>query len=58
MKLRRRDFLGYLAAPLLRGQGVASRNTQASPRPKPSGLPFLASDFGTLKELLSRNARA
>jgi enediyne biosynthesis protein E4 len=40
--LRRRDFLGVLAAPLLRGQGVASRNIQASPRPKPSGLPFLA----------------
>ncbi len=42
MKLRRREFFGILAAPLLRGQGVASRNIKASPRPKPSGIPFLA----------------
>ena len=42
MRLRRREFLGLLSAPLLRGQGVASRNVQASPRPKPSGLPFKA----------------
>lgn len=43
MKLRRRDFLGVIAAaPLLHGQGVASRNVPATPRPKPSGLPFLA----------------
>jgi enediyne biosynthesis protein E4 len=40
--LPRREFLGFLVAPLLRGQGVASRNIRASPRPKPSGLPFLA----------------
>jgi enediyne biosynthesis protein E4 len=42
MRSCRREFLGFLVAPLLRGQGVASRNIQASPRPKPSGLPFLA----------------
>jgi enediyne biosynthesis protein E4 len=42
MKLRRRDALGLLAAPLLRGQGVASRNVQPTARPKPSGIPYLA----------------
>ncbi|MGI8958486.1 MAG: CRTAC1 family protein [Bryobacteraceae bacterium] len=42
MKLRRREFLSLFAAPLLRGQGVASRNIQATARPKPSGLPFQA----------------
>ncbi len=44
MKVRRRDFLGLVAgAPLMRAQGVASRNVQALPRGKPSGIPFLAS---------------
>jgi hypothetical protein len=42
MTLGRRDFLGLIAAPLLHGQGVASRNIQPSPRPKASGQPFLA----------------
>ncbi len=42
MRLRRRDFLGVMAAPFLRGQGVASRNVRPMPRGKPSGLPFLA----------------
>lgn len=43
MRLGRREFLGFFAAvPLLNGQGVASRNVQASPRPKPSGRPFQA----------------
>jgi enediyne biosynthesis protein E4 len=42
MRMRRREFLGLLAAPLLRGQGVASRNVPAIPRPKPSGIPFQA----------------
>ena len=43
MKLRRRELLGILTSPLLlRGQGTASRNIQARPRPKPSGIPFNA----------------
>jgi enediyne biosynthesis protein E4 len=42
MRLRRRKFLGLIAAPLLHGQGVASRNVQPMPRAKPSGIPFLA----------------
>jgi enediyne biosynthesis protein E4 len=42
MSFRRREFLGLIAAPLLHGQGVASRNVQAMPRAKPSGIPFLA----------------
>jgi hypothetical protein len=42
-KFRRRDILALLAAPLLRGQGIASRNIQeSSRRPKPSGIPFNA----------------
>jgi enediyne biosynthesis protein E4 len=50
MRLRRREILSILAAPLLlRGQGSASRNLQARPRPKPSGIPFNAhfTDIGT-----------
>ncbi len=39
---RRREFMGLLAAPFLRGQGAASRNVQARPRSKPSGIPFNA----------------
>ncbi len=43
MKISRRGILGSFAAPvLLRGQGSASRNIQATPRAKPSGLPFRA----------------
>ena len=42
--LRRRDCLLSLAGPVasLWGQGVASRGVKASPRGKPSGLPFHA----------------
>jgi enediyne biosynthesis protein E4 len=36
----RRELLAILAAPLLRGQGAASRNIQPRPRSKPSGIPF------------------
>ena len=43
MRLGRREILSILAAPLLlRGQGSATRNIQARPRPKPSGIPFNA----------------
>ncbi|MFZ0594658.1 MAG: CRTAC1 family protein [Bryobacteraceae bacterium] len=43
MRPRRREILSILAAPLLlRGQGSATRNIQARPRPKPSGIPFNA----------------
>ena len=39
--LNRREVLGMLALPVLsRGQGSASRNIQARPRSKASGLPF------------------
>jgi enediyne biosynthesis protein E4 len=41
-ELRRREFIGLLAAPILRGQGAASRNVRPQPRSKPSGLPFNA----------------
>ncbi|MEO8661525.1 MAG: CRTAC1 family protein [Bryobacteraceae bacterium] len=42
--LSRRGMLALLggAGPLLRAQGVASRNVKAQPRGKPSGLPFHA----------------
>jgi hypothetical protein len=40
-KLTRRNLLAALmAAPAVRGQGVASRGLHAAPRSKPSGLPF------------------
>ncbi len=42
MNTSRRQFLGLLAAPLLRGQGMSSRSVRAAPRSKPSGIPFLA----------------
>jgi enediyne biosynthesis protein E4 len=42
MNFRRREVFGLLAAPLLRGQGVASRGVKPTPRGKPSGLPFNA----------------
>jgi hypothetical protein len=43
MKFSRRAILALLAAPLLRGQGPASRNIQGSRgRAKPSGIPFNA----------------
>jgi enediyne biosynthesis protein E4 len=42
MNASRRQFLGLLAAPLLRGQGMSSRTVRPAPRSKPSGLPFLA----------------
>jgi len=41
-EFRRREFIGLLAAPLLRGQGAASRNVRPQPRSKPSGVPFNA----------------
>jgi hypothetical protein len=41
-ELRRREFIGLLAAPFLRGQGAASRNVRPQPRSKPSGIPFNA----------------
>lgn len=40
LPIRRREWIGLLAAPLLRGQGAASRNVQPRPRSKPSGIPF------------------
>jgi hypothetical protein len=43
VKPSRREILGLLALPLVsRGQGSASRNIQATPRSKPSGIPFHA----------------
>ena len=39
-KLTRRSLFTALAAPALRGQGVASRGVQAAPKGKASGLPF------------------
>ncbi len=42
MDISRRQLLGLLAAPLLRGQGMSSRSVRAAPRSKPSGIPFLA----------------
>ena len=42
MRLSRREILALLAAPLARGQGMATRNVTAQKRGKPSGLPFLA----------------
>jgi enediyne biosynthesis protein E4 len=42
-EIRRREFIGLLAASVLRGQGAASRNVRAQPRSKPSGIPFNAS---------------
>jgi hypothetical protein len=43
-KLTRRAWMGLMAVPAARawGQGVSSRNVQAMPRGKPSGLPFHA----------------
>src|ERR1043166_6269388 len=38
----RRELACLLAAPVLRAQGVASRNVAPTPRGKPSGLPFHA----------------
>src|SRR3954467_12708700 len=38
----RREFAALLAAPAIRAQGVSSRNVTATPRGKPSGLPFHA----------------
>jgi hypothetical protein len=41
LRFRRREILSLLSAPLLaRGQGVASRNIQARPGSKASGIPF------------------
>ena len=37
---RRRVLSALLAAPAIYGQGVASRRVRATPRSKPSGLPF------------------
>ncbi|MEP6538335.1 MAG: CRTAC1 family protein [Bryobacteraceae bacterium] len=38
--LTRRNLLAALMAPALRGQGMASRGLDATPKGKPSGLPF------------------
>src|SRR3979490_1711843 len=41
VRMTRRNLLAALmAAPAVRGQGVASRGLHASPRNKPSGVPF------------------
>jgi hypothetical protein len=41
VRMTRRNLLAALmAAPAVRGQGVASRGLHASPRNKPSGMPF------------------
>ena len=43
-ELTRRAWMGLLAIPAVKafGQGVSSRNVKATPRGKPSGLPFHA----------------
>jgi hypothetical protein len=41
-EIRRREFIGLLAASLLHGQGAASRNIRPQPHSKPSGIPFNA----------------
>jgi enediyne biosynthesis protein E4 len=38
----RRSFLGLMAAPLIRGQGMATRTVAPAPRSKPSDKSFLA----------------
>jgi hypothetical protein len=50
VKFSRREILACLSAPLLRGQGAASRNIQPTPRAKFSGIPFNAHFTDIAKE--------